>query len=134
MSRSHIVLESPQLPNGVTISALLKDLFKRPEAVEDSGTDRHAPASAGAVQEQQHTLHLLQRNLPALDCLQQLLAAETALGTSDQRSLHTAGSPAGHGPAELSPIKSGSAGAAALSAAQVSMAISELHHEASELL
>jgi hypothetical protein len=129
----HIVLESPHLPNGVTISALLKDLFQIPgggaSAAEDGGVDMHAPVGAGTMQQQQHTLQLLQQNLPALDCLQQLLAAEAAAGTSGQVSLRTAGNPAGYGPAELSPDKPGSAGTAALPATQISMVISELHHE-----
>eukprot|EP00775_Hariotina_reticulata_P007699 gene7699-7898_t len=127
----HIVLESPQLPNGVTLSALLKDLLELPAvgpaAADDGG--RVAAAGTGTVHQQQHTLQLLQHNLPALECLQQLLAAEAAVSASGRKSLPAAGSTAGYAPAELSPDKAGGAGTAALSAAQASMAISELHHE-----
>lgn len=112
------VTESPQLPSGVTVSALLKDLF--PAATDTDPIAAAAAASADGqlshklMQQREFTQQLLQQNLPALGALQRLAAAEAAAAGS-----------AGNQPksSEGSPVKAAAAAAAPVAAAEAEEAM-----------
>uniref|UniRef100_A0A383VKE6 UBA domain-containing protein n=1 Tax=Tetradesmus obliquus TaxID=3088 RepID=A0A383VKE6_TETOB len=124
-----IVTESPQLPSGVTVSALLKDLLVFPAssaaktaAAAAAATDQAAAAAdATATLQQEETARLLQQQLPALSALQRLAAAEAASAAK------AAAAAAAKAAAGQSPAKSAAAAApAAAAAAEEAMLVAAL--------
>jgi hypothetical protein len=91
----HIVCESPQLPAGVTVTALMKDLLPPPPpaaaAAAAGGGGKTMDGSAHPPQQQQQrqqqqqqdeTLRLLHAEIPALGVLQRLAAQEAAVAAA----------------------------------------------------
>ena len=122
----HIVCESTQLPAGVSVTALMKDLLPTPAAAAAA-----AAAAADPQQQQQdaETLRLLQAEIPALPVLQRLAAQEAAV-TAAAAAAAAAGRQAGTPKKQrqqqpLPPQQQQKL----MSGVEVAMAISELHHE-----